>query len=54
MEAISTTIAGACQASGLGKSKLYELISAGKIDTVKVGRRTLVKVESLRRLLEAA
>jgi len=54
METISTTIAGACQATGLGKSKIYELISAGELSTVKIGRRTLVKTDSLRRLVGAA
>lgn len=54
METISTTIAGACQATGLGKSKIYELISNGRLDTVKIGRRTLIKTASIHRLLEAA
>lgn len=54
METISTTIAGACQATGLGKSKVYELISSGRLDTVKIGRRTLVRADSIRRLIEAA
>ena len=50
----TTTIKQACQQSGLGKTKVYELIATGKLDTVKIGRRTLVKAESLRRLLEIA
>lgn len=51
---ITATIAEAGAMSGLGKTKLYELIGDGKIDTVTVGRRRLVKVDSLRALLEAA
>lgn len=34
--------------SGLGRSKFYELIAAGEIEVVKIGRRTLVPDESLR------
>lgn len=54
MEAITVTINGALAATGLGRSKLYQLIGEGQLETVKVGRRTLIKTASLRRLLEAA
>lgn len=54
MDPITTTIEGARAASGLGRTKLYELIGEGRLETVKVGRRTLIKTASLRRLLEAA
>ncbi|MBV2149567.1 helix-turn-helix domain-containing protein [Sphingobium sp. AS12] len=40
--------------TGLGHTKIYELIGQGKLDTVKIGRRTLVKTASIRALLEAA
>lgn len=54
MEPITTTVDGAKKATGLGTTKIYELISAGKLKTVKVGRRTLVHTDSIRKLLEAA
>lgn len=54
MEPITVTIDGAKKATGLGVTKLYELINEGKLQTVKVGRRTLVKVASIRAMLEAA
>jgi len=54
MEAISTTVDGACKATGLGKTSIYRLIGEGRIATVKVGRRTLVKLDSLRALLDQA
>lgn len=38
--------------SGLGRSKFYELIAAGEIEVVKVGRRTLVPDASLRAFVE--
>jgi excisionase family DNA binding protein len=42
----------AVQLTGIGRSKIYELIKARKLDTVKVGASTLVTVASLRRLVE--
>lgn len=54
MEPITVTIDGAKKATGLGTTKIYELIGQGKLDTVKIGRRTLVKTASIRALVEAA
>lgn len=54
MEAITTTIEGAKKATGLGTTKIYELINTGRLETVKIGRRTLVKTASIRALVEAA
>ena len=48
---LTTTIAHACKAAGLGRTKLYELINEGRIETVRIGRRRLIKVSSLKRLL---
>lgn len=44
---LTCTIAEACEATGLGRTKLYELIGAGCIDTTTVGRRRHVLVSSL-------
>jgi hypothetical protein len=33
--------------TGIG-SKIYELINAGRLETVKIGRRTLVRTDSIR------
>ncbi|RYY90407.1 MAG: DNA-binding protein [Chitinophagaceae bacterium] len=51
VEPIATSINNACLMTGLGRTTLYALINSKKIDTVKLGRRTLVKTASLRRLL---
>ncbi|MDE5455391.1 excisionase family DNA-binding protein [Bradyrhizobium sp. CSA112] len=47
------TINEACEVTGLGRTKLYELIGAGHLATTTVGRRRLVVVRSLLSLLEA-
>lgn len=47
-EVIAHTIADAAKVSGLGRTSLYELIGAGKIEARKAGNRTLIPVESLR------
>ena len=49
---LTCTIAEACEATGLGRTKLYELIGEGHLETTTVGRRRLVSIRSLRVLLE--
>jgi len=51
MEPITVRIPTAIRLTGIGRSKIYELIKAGEIETVKIGTSTLLKVESLRRLV---
>lgn len=50
MEPVSVTIDDACKALGIKRTKIYELINAGHLRTLKIGRRTLVKTESIRDL----
>lgn len=50
---LSCTIDEACEATGLGRTKLYELIGAGQVATTTVGRRRLVMVRGLLSYLEA-
>jgi excisionase family DNA binding protein len=51
---LTCTIHEACEATGLGRTKLYELISAGQLLTTTVGRRRLVLVRSLLLFFEAS
>ena len=44
---LTCTVAEACEATGLGRTKLYELISDGRVGTTTIGRRRLVLVGSL-------
>ena len=50
-EVLAYTIPNAAQAAGLGRSTLYELIAAGRIEARKAGGRTLIPADSLRRYL---
>lgn len=46
------TVREACEALRLGRSKLYQLINAGEVETVKIGSSTRLKAESVHRLAE--
>ncbi len=46
------SINDAVAVSSIKRSKLYKLIAAGQIETVKIGKRTVVKAASLRALIE--
>jgi hypothetical protein len=48
---ITVTVARAQALSGLGPTKIWQLIASGALQTVSVGRRRLVTYESLQRLL---
>lgn len=52
-ETISVTIPDAVRATGIARSKLYDLLGTGEIEAVKLGRRTLIRTESLRRYVSA-
>lgn len=48
---ISVRVAEAIRLTGIGRSKLYELIASGDIEAIKVGRCTLIPMTSLRALV---
>jgi excisionase family DNA binding protein len=54
IDPLSVRVPVAVRMTGIGRSKLYELIKAGEIEIVKVGTSTLVKVASLRRLIDGS
>ena len=53
MEPIATSVNDAAKALSLGRTSIYALIREGRLDTIKLGRRTLVRVESIRRLIDS-
>jgi excisionase family DNA binding protein len=53
MEPIAVSINDTARALGLGRTSIYQLIAEGKLEAFKLGRRTLVRVDSIRRLVDA-
>jgi excisionase family DNA binding protein len=53
-EPITVRVQDAIRMTGIGRTKLYALIGSGEIKALKVGRCTLITVESLRELLAKA
>lgn len=47
------TIAETKDMTGLGKTKIYDLIDDGTLESIKVGSRRLVKMSSIHRLAGA-
>src|SRR3546814_14730575 len=52
-ELISVRIPQAVRMTGLSKSKIYQLIASGDVEAAKVGRATVVFVDSLKAFLRA-
>jgi excisionase family DNA binding protein len=48
VEALLVSIPDAARALSVGRSKIYELMEAGALETVHVGRRRLVRTASIR------
>lgn len=42
----------ACEALSIGRTQLFELLRDNEIDSVKIGRRRLIPVDSLRAYLD--
>ena len=51
---ITATVKETCSMTGLGATKINELIRDGKLKSVAIGRRRLVFVESIEALLNGA
>jgi len=50
IEPLTVRISTAVRITGLSRSRIYELIQSGDLETVKVGRATLVRYQSLKSL----
>jgi excisionase family DNA binding protein len=51
LEPVTVTVSAAIKYSGLGRTKLYELLSKGEIESVRVGSRRLIVFASLKERL---
>lgn len=52
VEPICVRINDAARMIGVGRTKLYELIATGEVETVKIGKATRITTASLHRLVE--
>jgi excisionase family DNA binding protein len=54
LKPVSVTINDACKITGLGRTKVYELIAQGTLESVAIGRRRLVLYAAIEALLRPA
>jgi len=54
MEPLTIRVSAAVKLSGLSRSRIYELIQSGDLETHKVGRTTLIPYRSLKHLVTGA
>jgi excisionase family DNA binding protein len=53
MEPLALSINETAKVLGLGRTSIYAMIGDGRLETFKLGRRTLVKTSSVRRIVDA-
>ena len=51
MEVLAVSINDAARALSLGRTSIYAMIRDGKLEAFKLGRRTLIRAESIKRLV---
>jgi hypothetical protein len=51
-ERITSTVTQFIRRSGLGRTKVYEMLAAGELESAKLGATRVILEESYRRLLE--
>ncbi|MEM6898805.1 MAG: helix-turn-helix domain-containing protein [Pseudomonadota bacterium] len=49
---LAFTIPEACQAIGISRSKIYELIGHGRIEARKIGSRTVIPAKDLEKFID--
>ena len=53
-EPLLCPVGEAARLLGLGRTKTYELLATGDLASIQIGTRRLVKMESIRALIERA
>lgn len=54
MDSMLCSVKAASQMLGIGRTKAYEMIAKGELASMHIGSRRLVKVESIKALIERA
>jgi excisionase family DNA binding protein len=49
---ITATIPEFSRVSGIGRTKIYELLDEGKLQAIKIGKRRLIVIRSYKRMVE--
>jgi hypothetical protein len=49
---ITAPVGEFCRISGIGRSRVYELIGDGSLESFTLGKRRLIVIDSYRRLIE--
>ena len=52
MELLAISINDTAKALGIGRSSVYALLKSGRLDAIKIGRRTLLTTASIKRLAQ--
>ena len=52
MERLAYSINDTAKALSLGRTSIYAMIADGRLEALKLGRRTLIKADSIRRVVE--
>lgn len=52
MEKLAYSISETARALSMGRTSIYAMMSDGRLESFKLGRRTLIKAESIRRLVD--
>lgn len=53
MEPLALSINDTARTLGLGRTSIYAMIADGRLDAFRLGRRRLVRMDSIKRLIAA-
>jgi excisionase family DNA binding protein len=53
MTVLSYTIPSFCTATGLGRSRVYELLATGDLKAIRCGGRTLIAADEAKRFIKS-
>ena len=51
MEPLAVSVNDAAKALSLGRTSIYAMIADGRLEAFKLGRRTLIRMDSIRRIV---